>query len=50
MVKISILYPNQSDARFDFDYYTEQHMPRSIELLSKHAGAIGSGLAITHPA
>jgi uncharacterized protein (TIGR02118 family) len=38
MVKISILYPNNPGARFDFDYYTKRHMPRSIELLSAHPG------------
>lgn len=38
MVKISILYPNLSGARFDFKYYTEVHMPRSIQLLSTHPG------------
>ena len=36
MVKISILYPNNQGAWFDFRYYTEVHMPRSIELLSSH--------------
>ena len=41
MVKISILYPNQSGARFDFKYYTEVHMPRSIQLLSAHPGFQG---------
>lgn len=38
MVKISILYPNLCGARFDFKYYTEVHMPRSIQLLSAHPG------------
>jgi uncharacterized protein (TIGR02118 family) len=41
MVKISILYPNRQGARFDFSYYTRTHMPRSIELLSKHPGFKG---------
>lgn len=41
MVKISILYPNQSGMRFDFAYYTQKHMPRSIELLGAHAGYRG---------
>ena len=41
MTKISILYPNTPGARFDFNHYTEKHMPRSIELLSKHAGFRG---------
>jgi uncharacterized protein (TIGR02118 family) len=38
MIRISILYPNRSDVRFDFKYYTEVHMPRSIQLLSAHPG------------
>ena len=41
MVKISILYPDQDGARFDFAYYTQEHMPRSIELLSTHSGYRG---------
>ncbi len=41
MVKISILYPNKPGARFDMQYYVETHMPRSIELLSAHAGFQG---------
>jgi uncharacterized protein (TIGR02118 family) len=41
MVKISILYPNKPGARFNFDYYTQKHMPRSIGLLSGHAGFKG---------
>jgi uncharacterized protein (TIGR02118 family) len=41
MVKISILYPNRQGSRFDFDYYTKTHMPRSIELLSAHPGFKG---------
>ena len=41
MVRISILYPNQAGARFDFKYYTDVHMPRSIQLLSAHAGFRG---------
>jgi uncharacterized protein (TIGR02118 family) len=41
MVRISILYPNSSGSRFDFDYYVQRHMPRSIELLSAHPGFRG---------
>ncbi len=40
MVKISILYPNTEDRRFDLKYYVEQHMPLSIELLSEHPGFV----------
>jgi uncharacterized protein (TIGR02118 family) len=38
MVKISILYPNKPGSRFNVGYYTQIHMPRSIELLSAHRG------------
>jgi uncharacterized protein (TIGR02118 family) len=41
MTKISILYPHRAGARFDFDYYTNKHMPMSIELLSSHTGFKG---------
>jgi uncharacterized protein (TIGR02118 family) len=41
MIKISILYPNRTGARFDFDYYTATHMPLSIRLLSAHPGFRG---------
>jgi uncharacterized protein (TIGR02118 family) len=36
MIKISILYPNTPNSRFDMVYYLEQHMPLSISLLSAH--------------
>jgi len=38
MVRISILYPNTEASRFDFEYYVNTHMPRSIKLLSAHPG------------
>ncbi|BBL58307.1 EthD family reductase [Methylomonas koyamae] len=41
MKKISILYPNRADARFDFAYYVDSHMPLSIERLSAHPGYRG---------
>lgn len=41
MIKISILYPNSKGARFDFRYYTEIHMPMSIERLGAHPGFKG---------
>lgn len=41
MVKVSILYPNTANGRFDSDYYRSKHMPRSIELLSAHPGFRG---------
>jgi uncharacterized protein (TIGR02118 family) len=41
MTRISFLYPNRKDARFDIDYYAEKHMPWSIALLSAHPGFRG---------
>jgi len=41
MTRISILYPNLPNTKFDFEYYVQTHMPRSIELLSKHPGYKG---------
>ncbi|HEX4170317.1 MAG TPA: EthD family reductase [Bryobacteraceae bacterium] len=41
MTRISFLYPNSKDKRFDFDYYIERHMPWSIDLLSVHPGFRG---------
>ncbi|HEY8097463.1 MAG TPA: EthD family reductase [Methylobacter sp.] len=41
MIKISILYPNNPNARFDMDYYIDTHMPLSIGLLSAHSGFKG---------
>ena len=58
MVKISILYPNGEGRRFDMDYYLNQHMPLSIELLSAYPGyqgvsverGLGGGAPDTPPA
>jgi len=53
MIKISILYPHSASARFDFNYYTQRHMPRSIELLSAHpcfrAVSVERGVGGTEP-
>lgn len=32
MIKVTILYPNLPNKRFDFDYYLNKHMPLSIKL------------------
>lgn len=57
MVKVSVLYPYQEDSRFDFQYYTDNHISRSIELLSAHPGfrgatverGVGGGIPGTPP-
>ena len=41
MIRISILYPNRPNSRFDMAYYLEKHMPQSIERLSPAAGFRG---------
>ncbi len=41
MISISSIYPRQPGARFDFDYYVNIHMPKSIELLSSAKGFNG---------
>lgn len=34
MINVSILYPYSASARFDFDYYLQQHMPLASKLLA----------------
>jgi uncharacterized protein (TIGR02118 family) len=41
MIKVSILYPNNKDAQFNFDYYLNNHIPLAIKLLSEHSGYKG---------
>jgi uncharacterized protein (TIGR02118 family) len=41
MIKISILYPNNKNVRFDMDYYVEKHMPLAINLLGAYPGFQG---------
>jgi uncharacterized protein (TIGR02118 family) len=36
MIKISVMYPNGPDARFDDVYYREQHMPMVQKLMGEH--------------
>jgi uncharacterized protein (TIGR02118 family) len=34
MIKVSVLYPNSEDSRFDLDYYLETHVALSKKLLA----------------
>ena len=38
MVRVTVLYPNESAKRFDHDYYASKHMPMVMERLK------GSGM------
>src|ERR1700710_1332874 len=35
MIKVSVMYPNKPGARFDHDYYRDQHLP----LIKRRMGA-----------
>lgn len=41
LTRISILYPNKAGARFDFDHYTNIHLPLAVGLLGAHPGYRG---------
>jgi uncharacterized protein (TIGR02118 family) len=47
MIKVSVLYPNGSDVRFDYDYYCGQHTSMVTTLFGKACSkiTIGRGLA-----
>jgi len=53
MFNIASIYHKQEGGRFDFDYYLNTHMPRSIELLSQAKGfrgvSVERGVDITEP-
>ena len=46
MFKISVLYPNNKNVRFDLAYYLEKHVPLAIGLLSAHPGF--KGISVEH--
>ena len=33
MIKVTVLYPNKPDAKFDHDYYANQHVKMAVEKL-----------------
>lgn len=41
MIKISVLYPNSSGAKFDMNYYVSKHLP----MVQKKLGAALKGVA-----
>ncbi|KQQ97546.1 EthD family reductase [Massilia sp. Leaf139] len=36
MIKVSVMYPNSPDARFDAEYYRDRHMPMVKELMGDY--------------
>ncbi len=47
MIKVSVMYPNEPGARFDHDYYRDQHLPLVNRLMGDGClyYAIDKGLA-----
>jgi len=47
MIKVSVMYPNSADTKFDIEYYCNIHFPMVGELLgeSLKGGGAESGLA-----
>jgi uncharacterized protein (TIGR02118 family) len=42
MIKVSVLYPNSGDAKFDMNYYVTKHMP----MVRQKLGAACKGVAV----
>jgi len=36
MIKISVMYPNAPDVKFDHEYYRDKHMPMVKRLMGDH--------------
>ena len=51
MIKVSVMYPNGSDARFDMTYYLDRHMPMVRDLLASALKGmnVDAGLAGSEP-
>lgn len=47
MIKVSVMYPNGPDIRFDMDYYCNTHVPMVANILGDtlKAGAVDAGIA-----
>lgn len=47
MIKVSVMYPNSEDAKFDLDYYCNTHIPLAVDLLGEalKKGEVDSGIA-----
>lgn len=53
MVKISIMYLNEPDKKFDYDYYLNNHIPATIKVIKDHPDFEGisvvRGVSLTTP-
>lgn len=51
MIQVSVLYPNQANVHFDFDYYSRKHIEIVRECLGKacKAIAVNQGLCSVVP-
>jgi uncharacterized protein (TIGR02118 family) len=53
MINICSIYPKREGHHFDFDYYLNRHMPKSIEYLSRAKGfrgvSVERGIDIEEP-
>ncbi|WP_285834458.1 EthD family reductase [Kangiella sp. TOML190] len=47
MIKVSVMYPNSSEATFDVNYYLEKHMPMVSDLLGESLKDSSVDLGIT---
>ena len=46
MIKVSVMYPNSPDARFDEVYYRDRHMPMVKNLMGDYCKSYAVDLAI----
>jgi uncharacterized protein (TIGR02118 family) len=51
MIKVSVMYPNQPEARFDHEYYRDKHMPLLKARMGAHCKfyTVDKGLAGGEP-
>ena len=36
MIRVIVYYPSKENVKFDFDYYTQKHMPMTMSLLKDY--------------
>ena len=52
MIKVTVLYPNEADKKFDFDYYKNKHIPMVgglLESMGLLKGEMESGISSADP-